>query len=308
MNIETRGQPRTATPAEERRRRLAGIGLMCLALVCFTGIDTSAKWLGRSLPPLEISFFRYLIAFVLAAAVFSPRRVPDAWRTRRPWLQGLRGLCLLGSTVFNFMALRHLQLAETMAVSFASPLLIAALAGPLLGERIDRLRWMLIGVGFVGVLVIARPTGGAFQPALLFAFAGVGCYAVYAVVTRRLAGIDSPASMLIFSSGLPVVLLAPTLPAVWVSPSTPATWILLGVTGICGALGHFLLTLAFARAPAPVVAPFGYTQILWMTLSGFLVFGDLPDAATLLGALIVVAAGLPLLWLESGSRLGRGRR
>lgn len=298
MSSETIAGPKAADGAEERRRRLAGIGLMCLALVCFTGIDTSAKWLGRGLPPLEISFFRYLIAFVLAALVFSPRRVPDAWRTRRPGLQILRGLCLLGSTVFNFVALRHLQLAETMTIAFSAPLLIALLSGPVLGERVDRLRWVLIGLGFVGIVVIARPTVDAFRPTVLWAFAGISCYAIYAVVTRRLAGVDSSASMLIFSTGLPILLLGPALPMVWVSPPSLHTWVVLTIMGTCGALGHLLLTLAFARAPASVVAPFGYTQILWMTLSGWIFFGDLPDLVTIVGGAVVIAGGLPLLWLE----------
>lgn len=287
-----------ARPVDDSRHRLAGIGLMCLALICFTGIDTSAKWLGHTLPPLEVAFFRYLVAAVIAALVFWPTRVPNAWRTRRPLLQILRGLCLLGSTVFNFVALGHLQLAETMSISFSAPLLIAAMSGPLLGERIGLPRWLLIGLGFLGVLVVARPVGGHFQPAMLIAFTNVLCYAVYAVVTRRLAGVDSAASMLIFSTALPVLVLAPALPSVWVWPSLPSLWLVMAIMGAFGALGHLLLTLAFGRAPASVVAPFTYTQILWMTLSGWLVFGDLPGPSTVLGAAIVVTSGFGLLWLE----------
>lgn len=284
--------------AWERRRRLAGIGLMCLALIGFTGIDSSAKWLSRSLPALEISFFRYLVAFLVAAAIFTPWRVPGAWRSRRPLLQIVRGLCLLGSTVFNFMALRHLQLAETMSIAFSSPMTIALLSALFLGERIGLGRWLLIGVGFAGVLVVARPDSAGFQPAILYAFANVACYATYAIVTRKLSGIDSSGSMLIISAGLPVVALAPWLPAGWVWPEGLQTWIVLVVMGLCGAAGHFLLILAVARAPASVVAPFTYTQILWMTLSGWLLFGDVPGTSTLAGGAIVVTSGLLLLWLE----------
>lgn len=285
-------------PAAERRRRLSGIGLMCLALVCFTGIDTSAKWLGGALPSLEVAFFRYLVAFLIAASVFSPWRVPSAWRTRRPLLQILRGLCLLGSTVFNFMALRHLQLAETMSIAFSAPLMIALLSALVLGERIDLGRWFLIAVGFAGVLVVARPASDGFQPAMLLAFTNVACYAVYAIVTRKLAGIDTSGSMLIISAGLPIVALAPWLPSGWVWPQGIGTWTVLVVMGLCGAAGHFLLILAFARAPASVVAPFTYTQIVWMTLSGWLLFGDVPGLWTLIGAAIVVTSGLLLLGLE----------
>lgn len=287
-----------APEAWERRRRLAGIGLMCLALIGFTGIDSSAKWLGHTLPPLEIAFFRNLVAFLAAAAIFAPWRVPGAWRSRRPLLQIVRGLCLLGSTVFNFMALRHLQLAETMSISFSAPMMIALLSAIFLGERIGLGRWVLIAVGFAGVLVVAQPTAGGFQPAMLLAFANVACYAVYAIVTRKLAGIDTSASMLIISAGLPVVALAPWLPAGWVWPEGLQTWIVLVIMGLCGAAGHFLLILSFARAPASVVAPFTYTQILWMTLSGWLLFGDVPGTSTLAGGAIVVTSGLLLLWLE----------
>lgn len=268
---------------------------MCLAVLCFTGIDTAAKWLGRTLPPFEVAFFRYLVAFGLAAAMFPPTRVPSAWRTRRPWLQGLRGLCLLGSTVFNFMALRHLQLAQTMSIAFSAPLLIAVLSGPILGERVGGLRWALIGFGFLGVLIVARPTAG-LHPAMLAAFANVACYAVYAIATRRLAGVDSSASMLIISTGLPVVVLTPLLPAIWVSPTGWQAWLLLLFMGACGALGHFVLIHAFARAPASLIAPYGYTQLVWMVLAGWLVFGNLPDAQTILGGAVVVASGLLLLW------------
>jgi len=280
------------------RTRLAGIALMCLTAAFFTGIDTSAKWLGRSLPPLEVAYFRYLVAFLFAAIAFSPGRMPSAWRTRRPWLQALRGLCLLGSTVFNFIALRHLQLAETMTIGFSAPLVIALLSGPVLGETVGLRRWLLIGLGFVGIVVVVGPSGGSLQPAMIYAFLTVGCYAGYAITTRKLAGIDSSASMLIVSTGLPVVLLAPVLPVVWVTPSGILAWTLVVLIGLFGTLGHLALIHAFARAPASVLAPYGYTQIIWMVLSGWIVFGDLPSSNTVTGGAIVVASGLLLLWLD----------
>lgn len=306
MSAQTGSRPQTI---DDGRRRLVGVAFMCLAVACFTGIDASAKWLGRTegLHPLEISFFRYLVAFAVAAAVFWPSRAPQAWRVRRPWPQALRGLCLLGSTAFNFVALRHLQLAETMSIAFSAPLIIAALSGPVLGERVGLARWGAIALGFLGVLVIARPTAEGWHPAMLAAFANVACYAVYAVVTRRLAGVESSASMLIVSTGLPILILAPSLPFVWTAPTGVAAWVVVAIMGACGAIGHLLLIHAFSRAPAAVVAPFGYTQIVWMALAGFLVFGDLPGRATLLGGAIVVASGLLLLALERRPHVARRR-
>lgn len=271
---------------------------MCLALIVFTGIDSSAKWLGQRLPSLEVSFVRYLVAFVVAAVVLNPVSTPQAWRTRSPWLQILRGLCLLGSTVFNFMALGHLQLAETVSIGFSAPLVIAALSGPILGEIVGPKRWLAIMVGFVGVLVIARPSPSHLDPAMLLSFANVLCYAVYAIVTRKLAPVDSAASMLVFSAAIAVVILAPAMPGVWVWPKGALEWGVVLLMGVCGALGHFLLILAFARAPASVVAPFAYGQIVWMGLAGYLVFGDVPARETLFGVAIVMASGLWLLWLE----------
>lgn len=300
MSDETKTSDPPRTPAPAGRTKLTGIALMCLAVACFTGIDTSAKWLAHTLPSIEIAFFRYLVAFLFAAAAFPPGRVPNAWRTRRPALQLLRGLCLLGSTVFNFLALRHLQLAETMTIAFSAPLVIALLSGPFLGETVGLRRWILIGLGFAGILVVVRPTAGGLHPAAIFAFLNVGCYAVYVIVTRKLAGIDSPASMLILSTGLPVLVLSPALPAIWVTPVGATSWGLLVVMGLCGTLGHLLLIHAFARAPASVLAPYGYTQIVWMVLSGLIVFGDLPTLHTVVGGAIVVTSGLVLLWFDRG--------
>jgi drug/metabolite transporter (DMT)-like permease len=271
---------------------------MCLALVCFTGIDTSAKWLGQRLPSLEVSFFRYLVAFLVAAVVLNPVTVPEAWRTRRPWLQVLRGLCLLGSTVFNFLALQKLQLAETVSIGFSSPLMIAVLSGPILGEIVGPKRWAAILVGFLGVLVIARPSPSHLDPAMGLAFANVVCYAVYAIVTRKLSTVDSAASMLVLSAAIAVVILAPAMPVMWVWPAGALEWGIVLLMGTCGAVGHFLLILAFGRAPASVVAPFAYGQILWMGGAGYLVFGDVPAKETLIGVAIVVTSGLWLLWLE----------
>ena len=286
--------------SEEAARRLAGIALMMATLVCFTGIDTSAKWLARDLPPLEITFFRYCGAFLLSALVFNPVTSRHAWRSGRPGLQAFRALMLLGSTLFNFMALRSLQLAETMSIVFAVPFVVAILSVPLLGEKVGRGRWGAIVLGFVGVLLVTRPTPSHFDPAMLWAFGNVGCYAFYVIVTRLLSRVDSAASLLVWSAGLPVLFLAPFMPAIWVMPSGATAWVLLAATGACGALGHFFLILAFSRAPASMLSPFIYTQIVWMTLSGWLVFGDVPGGWTIAGASVVVASGLWLVRLEHG--------
>lgn len=296
---EKTAAPRTETDPSER---LVGIGLMMVTLVCFTAVDTVAKWLGRSIPPLEITFFRYFVAFVLSAIVFNPVTARHAWSTRRPALQILRACFLLCSTIFNFFALRHLQLAETMSIVFGVPFLVAVLAVPLLGERVEGSRWAAIAVGFLGVLLVTRPTPSHFDPAMLWAFASAGCYAGYVLVTRMLSGLDSAASLLLLPAGAAVVMLGPFVPAIWVTPPTPLHWGLLCFTGLGGATGHFLLILAYGRTPASALSPFIYVQIVWMTLAGWLVFGDVPSTFTVVGASVVVASGLWLVHMERGRR------
>lgn len=291
-----------ARPSEaETGSRLRGILLMSLAVACFAVLDGCAKWLGRDLPPVQVTFARYAVAFVIITAVLNPITNPRAWSTRRPVMQIVRGLALFGSTLFNFKAIQTLQLAETITIGFATPFLIALLAGPMLGERIDRTRWIAILVGFSGVLIVTRPGADGFAPGVLWSIGSVACYAFYSIATRVLSKVDSSASMLVISALIPTAILAPVMPGVWISPASWHGWALMGVLGLSGAIGHFFLIRAYTNAPAPVVAPFIYTQIIWTTLVGYLVFGDLPGFYTILGACVVVGSGLFLLLRETRS-------
>ena len=292
---------RGGKPTGQRRilpPRTMGIAFMALAVLCFTGIDSSAKWLGRELPPIEITFLRYLVAFVISAIVFRPGRVPRAWKMARPGVQILRGLLLLGSTTLNFVAVRHLQLAQTMTIAFSAPFLITLFSTIFLRERVDAERWVVVAFGFLGVVLVASPSTSGFDPMMLVAFLNVCCYAAYAILTRTLAGTESPESLLLVPAGVAVASLLPFVPSVWVTPNHVLTWAVLLAIGCFGALGHFFLIAAFARAPASVVAPFGYTQIVWMTLSGWLLFSEVPGPSTVLGGAVVVFSGLYLLWRE----------
>jgi drug/metabolite transporter (DMT)-like permease len=286
-------------PKSTSRDRLVGIALMCGALACFTGLDTSAKWLGRQgLDPVLVAWARYAVAVVLASIFVNPWTTPGVSRTRRPLLQVGRSALLLLSTILNLFALRYLQLAETMSIQFATPLLVALIAGPVLGEWLDRKRLAAVGIGFLGVIVITRPGFGGMHPAALLSLAATVCYAVYNVATRVLAAYDSSSTTLFYSGLAGVVLVTPLLPWVWATPSSGLVWALLAGVGFFGALGHWLLILAHARAPAPILAPFMYTQLLWMLSAGYLVFGDVPNRWTLAGAMIVVASGGYLLSRE----------
>lgn len=278
--------------------RLGAIGLMVAGVTLFSILDSCAKLAGHHLPVVEVAWFRYLFHFLAAAVILNPIAAPSAWRVRRPVAQALRAAFLAGSTIFNFLAMRDLQLAQTVSINFLSPLLIAALSVPLLGERIGPRRLAAIVVGFGGILLVTRPGLGHFQPAMLFSLGSMTCGSLYALMTRSLAATESAGSMLLVMASIPAVLMAPALPFIWVTPESPLVWGLLVTAGLTGAAGHFLLILAHRTASASTLAPFGYAQIVPMVTLGWLVFGDVPDLFTILGAAVVIASGLYLLHRE----------
>jgi len=281
---------------QKNRQRLVGIALMCCAPVFFAGLDASGKILAREgVDPLLSTFMRYAVNVALVTAFLNPVTRPGVARTSRPGLQVVRSLLLFGSTAFNFLALQHLQLAETVSIQFAAPLCVALLAGPMLGEWSTRTRLAAILVGFLGVLVIVRPGVGTMQPAVLFALGNMACYALYILVTRRLAAFDSSATTIFYSGLAGLALMSPLVPWIWRAPDSGLAWAMLVGVGLFGTAGHWLLVLAHARAPASVLAPFIYTQILWSVGLGWLVFGDVPSPWTLVGAAIIVGSGLLLL-------------
>ena len=227
---------------------------------------------------------------------------PAVFRSRRPILQILRSLLLLGSTTANFLALRQLQLAETSTINFLTPLFVVLLAGPLLGEWAGGGRLVAVAIGFIGVVVATGPGTSAFHPVVLVAVAGVACNAGYALATRMLARSDSSRTTLTWTPIAGVVLLTPLLPFIWINPPTLSALAIMVGMGFFGAGGHWLLILAHERAPASVLTPFSYTQLLWMIISGLVVFGDRPTGAVLVGAGIVVGCGFYLIWRERAAR------
>ena len=284
--------------------RMRGIAWMIGANVAFTGLDTLAKVLGQTVDPLQVSWFRYASNLVLMLFVLRAWRRPYLFDTSKPLLQFLRGMCLLGSTVFNFFALRYLQLAEAAAISFAGPLFITALAGPLLGEKIGWRRWGAVGVGFLGMLVVIRPGLGGMHWAAMFSVASVTCYAFYVILTRHLGHTETAEGLVLHGAIVGTVVLMPTLPPVWDTPTSLWLWAALLATGLLGGVGHFMLIQAYKRAPATVIAPFTYMQIVWMVIAGYLVFGDSPDVWTLYGAGIIISSGLYILHRERVTRGG----
>lgn len=283
--------------------RLRGIGLVILTTMLFACLDATAKMLGQSLPPMEVAWFRYAVNVVLVIIALRAWRQLELFGTRRPGLQLLRGLFLLGSTVFNFAALRYLQLVEAASIQFAGPLIVTALAGPLLGEPIGWRRWAAVAVGLFGVLVVIRPGLGGMHWAALLSLSSTFCYSMYIILTRHLGRSESAEGMLLLSAVVGMAALTPLMPPIWQTPSSVSVWVMLVALGMFGGIGHFLLIHAHKLAPASLLAPFGYTQILWMTTLGYLVFGNLPDIWVAVGGSIIVGSGLYTLHRE---RVRRG--
>jgi len=280
------------------RSRLVGIGLMCAAVFCFSLLDTTAKVLIHHMDTLQVIWGRYASHFLLSLLFVNPWTTPGLLKTKRPWLQIGRSALLLLSTAFNFVALHYLQLDQTSAIGFTTPFFVALCAGPMLGEWIGPRRWMAILFGFAGILLVTRPGAGGIHPAAISSVLSAFCYALYSLSTRVLAAYDSTATTVFYSALVGVLVTTLPLPAVWVTPANP--WLVAGMiaTGAAGWIGHLFLTMAHRRAPAPILAPFMYTQIVWMIAGGFLVFGDTPSLWTLAGVAVVIASGLYLLYRE----------
>lgn len=268
---------------------------MCGAVATFSCLDTTGKYLLHYMDPLEVVWARYFGAFVLALFFLNPVTKPGMLVTRRPILQIARSALLLFSTGLNFFALRYLQLDEALSILFSTPFIVAVLCGPLLGEWVGWRRWTAIGVGFFGVLLVARPGFGGLHPAALLSLASAVCYALYVIATRILSRSDSSETTLFYSNLVGAVAMLPVVPFVWSTPPSAFIVALMVLIGAFGSGGHYLLILGHRLAPASALAPFIYTQMVWTTTLGFLVFGDVPHHWTIVGGLIVVSSGLYLL-------------
>jgi drug/metabolite transporter (DMT)-like permease len=287
------------SPAEQAHRdRLTGIALMCGAVVLFACNDAAAKYLNTHMHTVQVVWARYMAAFALAIILLDPTGNPQVMRTRRPWLQLGRSALLLGSTVLNFFALRYLQLDEAVSIIFCTPFIVAALGGPMLGEWIGWRRWTAIVVGFAGILLVTRPGTGGIHPAALLVVGAAICYALYSISTRVLARSDSDGTTNFYSNLVGAAAITVAVPFYWTAQNDAIVIALMCSMGLFSGFGHFLLIRAHRLAPAGVLAPFIYTEIVWMIALGLLVFGDIPNRWTLAGSAVVIASGLYLLYRE----------
>jgi len=284
--------------ADSAANRLTGIALISVTYLLFTVLDGSAKWLVGSLPVIVVVWLRFVTHVMIAGAVLFPLKGMSLVRTRHLRWHLARALMFSAMTGINFWALQYLQLAVTSSIYFLVPILIALMAAPLLGERLDAGRWAAILAAFAGVLVIVRPGSAQFHPAMLLAVGNAVILALFNLTTRRLAAYDSPETIQYLPAVGAAILLAPFAIAGWQSPQGWLQWSVAFLLGALGGAGHYLLALAHRYAPATVLAPFLYQQVLYMALFGYIVFGDVPSPALWVGAAIVIASGLYLFARE----------
>jgi drug/metabolite transporter (DMT)-like permease len=273
----------------ETERPLRGIALLVSATVLFSMSDTTAKYLTGSLPPIEIGWVRYLVFTALATGV-AVRSGRHGMRTRRPVWQILRGLGVVGSAVLFIASLASMPIAQATTVNFVSPLLITILSVPVLGERIRFGGWCAVLAGFVGVLIVARPGTERFHPAVLLVLGSSLCWSVSMLITRSMARTERASATLLWTAGTGLIVLTALLPFVFVVPSLPEIGLAL-LIGLISSGGQWLTLLAYRRAPASVLAPLSYGQLIWSSALGYLVFGSVPSRWTLLGGAIIACSG-----------------
>lgn len=281
---------------------LAGIGLMLCATMCFAAVDATGKYLGQHISLLSVVWARYAVALLVTGITVNPLTYPGVHRSRRPGLQLLRSLLLFGSTIFTFGALLYIRLDQAMPILFTGPLVVTLAAVPILGERVGIHHALALGLALIGVAIVLNPAGASFHPAMLLSVASMLCYSFYAVMTRLVARSDSSQTTLLYSNVAGVAVLTPLLPFFG---EMPHTWFIAAVMvalGIFGNIGHMFFISAHRRAPASLLAPFTYTQLVWTPLLGFLLFSDVPTERTVLGSLLVCAAGLYLMRMEGRAR------
>ncbi len=270
--------------------------LIIAAVTLYAVIDGLAKVMVQDMDVLQIIWSRFAFALPLLPIIVG-RRWPELLRTERPGLQIARGVIPIVAGAAVVVALRVMPLADVTALMFVSPLMLTALAVPLLKERVGLHRWSAVIVGFLGVLVIVRPGGGAMQWTALLPLLTAFLYALYQIATRILSRSTPPLATFTYMVLIGTAVSTLALPFVWRTPDALG-WAMMAASGLLHGLAHYLVTRAFALAPAAILAPFNYAQLIGATAFGYFVFGDLPDRWTIVGALVIVGAGLYVAYRE----------
>jgi drug/metabolite transporter (DMT)-like permease len=283
-------KPAPAAPARADRP-LRGIALILASTVFLGSSDVTSKYLSTTLPSIEIAWIRFLVFALIMVPAMVPGSPLYSMRTSQTGLQLWRGVALLASSLFFISGLRFLPVAEASATAFVSPIFVTALSILFLSERVGLRRWLATVVGLSGVLIILRPGTSAFHPAAFFPLISAAGWACTLIMTRMMSGKEHASTVMTYSSIAGLAILTLLVPLVWIAP----TWhdVFFGVlVGVASTAGQWIVVLAFRYADASVLAPFSYTQLLWVGILGFLIFGEVPDIWTVAGAGLIVGSGL----------------
>ena len=287
----------TSLPAQNVR---LGILLMVAGIFMFAAGEVLVKRLTADYPVVQIVWARYAFHAVLFLILFSRTGIRRQIATARPGLQLTRSVLLLVAAAGFCTALRYLPLADAVAINFVSPLLVTAFSIPILGERVGIHRWSAIVVGFAGVLVIIRPGFGVMHWAAVLPLGTALCYSLYQILTRIASRTEDAHTSLFWTSAVGALLTTAAVPFFWHAPDA-AGWVQMVSTGLLFGFGHYLLIRGFGMAPASIIAPFNYTQIIWAAGFGYIFFSQFPDGPAIAGALVVIASGLYVWWRETGA-------
>ncbi|SNR74302.1 EamA domain-containing membrane protein RarD [Methylobacillus rhizosphaerae] len=285
-------------PQHSKTQILQGVLYIFGAIFLFAGSDALSKYLAGFYAVVMVIWIRYVVHSGLMLAVMLPHSGFTVFKTRQPGLQLLRGLCMVGTNMLFISALRYIPLAEGTAIVYLTPLIVTALSGSLLGERITRLQWFAVSLGFIGVLVILRPGGALFTPVSLLAVGAACTFSLYQLITRKLNTTDSSATTNLLSGLIGSTVLGCIAPFFWQSPSAYHSMLLLAL-GASALASHLLLTEAYHHANPSTLAPFTYAQLIFAGLIGYITFGNIPDIFGFIGIGIICASGMLVLWHQA---------
>jgi drug/metabolite transporter (DMT)-like permease len=264
-------------------------------------MDAIIKEMSEAYGAMELVLFRSLFGLIPVVIIIMMTGRISMLATRRPGLQALRAILATVTTFLFFLSLQYLPLGEAVALVFAAPIFLTVLAGPVLGEKVGPRRWFAVAVGFVGVLTILRPGSDVFSPYALLPVSAALTFSFTMLLGRKLALTDNSTSIVFYTSVGGVLASAVLVPMDWITPTLDHfPWLLL--IGILGGVGQLLIVQAFRYAEASMLAPFEYTCIVWAILFGYLIWSELPDQWTVVGASIVIASGLYIAQRESRAR------
>ena len=265
--------------------------MMLAGVACLSANDALAKALTAGYSPLQILFLRNVIALPFTLAIGLVLCGPAALRSYRPAAHLLRGALWVGATIMFFTSFKYLALAEATALIFVAPFFITVISGLFLGDEVGWRRWLAVVVGFIGVLIVIRPGGAAFQPISLLPVATALVYAFLMLSARWVDRRESVWTLLVYLTAASALLSALIVPFVWVPVQSADLWRFAAIA-LVGTAGMTLMTQAFRLAPAVVVAPLDYTGLIWATLLGWVFWREAIDGMTVLGALVIVASGV----------------